>query len=46
MSAWELLDGAYGEVGRVEGEETIHLDRLFPVDITPAALVETRPRPR
>ncbi|MEP9392233.1 MULTISPECIES: Uma2 family endonuclease [Gordonia] len=37
--AWELIDGAYREVGRVTGEDTFTVERPFPVSVVPAELV-------
>lgn len=37
--AWELVDGAYVEVGRAGGDEAMVLERPFPVTVTPAALL-------
>lgn len=37
--AWELLEGEYDEAGRAAGEETLRLDRPFPVEVTPADLL-------
>jgi Uma2 family endonuclease len=37
--ALELQDGGYVEVGRASGAESLHLERPFPVAITPADLL-------
>jgi Uma2 family endonuclease len=37
--AYELRDGAYVEAGSVRGDETLRLDRPFPVSITPSTLI-------
>ena len=37
--AWELIDGAYTEVGRATGDTALSLDRPFPVTIVPGSLV-------
>jgi Uma2 family endonuclease len=38
--AWELVEGEYAEVGRAAGEETMRLERPFPVAVTPQRLIE------
>ena len=38
--AWELVEGEYVEAGRAAGEETMRLDRPFPVEVTPQRLIE------
>lgn len=38
--AWELLEGEYVVVGRVVGEETLVVERPFPVEVTPQRLIE------
>jgi Uma2 family endonuclease len=37
--AYDLVDGAYVEVARATGEQTVTLERPYPVTVTPAALV-------
>ena len=37
--AWELIDGAYTEVGRATDDTVLTLNQPFPVTIVPAALV-------
>jgi Uma2 family endonuclease len=36
--AYDLVDGAYTEVARATGDETIQLDRPFPIAVNPADL--------
>jgi len=38
--AWELVEGEYVEAGRAVGEETMRLERPFPVEVTPQRLIE------
>lgn len=44
ITAWELLDGAYVEVGHAEGGTTLHLDRPFTLEVIPSDLVGPRRR--
>lgn len=39
LTVWELDGSGYAHVGHAEGEQTLHVDEPFPVDITPARLV-------
>jgi Uma2 family endonuclease len=39
ITAWELVDGTYVEVGHVEGDDALVLERPFPVRIVPQELV-------
>ncbi len=38
--AWELRDGAYAEVGRASGGESLSLTQPFPVTVVPARLLD------
>lgn len=38
--AWQLQDGAYVEVGRASGEESMSLTQPFPVTVVPARLLD------
>jgi Uma2 family endonuclease len=38
--AWELRDGAYVEVGRASGEQSVTLDLPFPVTVVPVRLLD------
>ena len=39
VTAWNLRDGVYVEAGHAVGDETLHLEHPFPVDVVPAELV-------
>jgi Uma2 family endonuclease len=39
ITAWDLVDGRYVDAGAASGEQPLHLQRPFPVDLTPADLV-------
>ena len=39
VTVWELLDGGYAEAGRATGDETIHVERPYPVRLCPVDLV-------
>lgn len=39
LRAWELRDGRYQRAGEAVGAQTVRLDSPFPVQITPASLV-------
>ncbi len=38
VTVWELTDGQYVEAGHAEGDCVLHVERPYPLDITPAAL--------
>ncbi len=40
LTAWDLVDGTYVEVGSVVGVETFESRLPFPVSVTPSDLVE------
>lgn len=40
ITAWELHDGAYELVGEASGDESVTLERPFPVTVTPARLLD------
>jgi Uma2 family endonuclease len=39
LTVYELRGGRYAQIARVEGDETFHAERPFPIDITPRRLV-------
>ena len=43
LTAWDLRDGSYVEVGSVAGRETFSARLPFPVDVVPDSLVDHRP---
>jgi Uma2 family endonuclease len=38
--AYELVEGHYAEVGQAIGEETLRIERPFPLEVTPQRLLE------
>lgn len=40
MTAWELRDGVYAEVGSTAGEESLDLASPFPVTVVPSRLLQ------
>jgi Uma2 family endonuclease len=40
VTAWELRDGAYVEVGQATGDQTLRLERPFRVSIVPSKLLQ------
>ncbi|MBB5791456.1 Uma2 family endonuclease [Jiangella mangrovi] len=42
ITAWELRDGAYAEVGRASGIDALELTQPYPVRVVPAKLVASR----
>ena len=40
IQTWSLDDGVYVESGTTTGDSTLHVDRPFPLDITPLALLD------
>jgi len=40
ITAWQLRSGAYVEVGHVQGRDVMSAHEPFPVDVTPAELLE------
>lgn len=42
ITAWDLVDGAYVEAGHAVGDDALHLEHPFPVDVVPADLVRPK----
>lgn len=40
LTAWELREGAYVLAGQADGEEVLHLNLPYPVDLVPARLFD------
>lgn len=40
VRAWDLRDGVFVDVGMASGDEVLHLDAPFPMDLTPRSLVD------
>jgi Uma2 family endonuclease len=40
VATWELVDGTYHEAGEAAGEETLRVERPFPVEIVPQRLLQ------
>ena len=38
ITAWQLVEGRYAQVGQAAGAETLSLEHPFPIEITPARL--------
>ncbi|WP_284302959.1 Uma2 family endonuclease [Mobilicoccus caccae] len=44
ITAWDLQDGLFVEVGAAEGEQTLSVSRPFPITLSPAGLVGDQAR--